>query len=105
MRAELPHPVVIVGTVVIETPGFPELSVRASCDLMSQWGTWSGIEGASGQSRPGPIHGHQGVHHCQVCTDVGQRAGNLLICPLRPSQSSLRYGTLSPSLDDFCQLG
>lgn len=81
----------------------------ASCDLMSQWGTWSGIEGASGQNRPGPVHGHQGAYHYQVCTDVGHRcgprAGSLLICPLLPSQSSLHYGTLSPTLGGFCQSG
>lgn len=38
-------------------------------------GTWSGIEGASGQNRPGPVHGHHGAYHYQVYTDVGQGPG------------------------------
>lgn len=86
VRSELPRPVFTVGTIVLGTPGFPELPVRlgwpvdVSWDVMSWWGMWSDIEDTSGQNRacswapscPSLLC----VHKC------GTRAASLLMCPL-----------------------
>jgi hypothetical protein len=68
----------------------------ASCDLMSQWGSWSGIEGASVQNRPGPIHGHQGACHYQVCTDVGQGLGACSYVHSHPASHPALWYPLPP---------